>query len=155
MLFDAHHHAFTAWGGIPQRGIYDNMKTAVDKVKRGKQRDVNARFSATVGHYLFDADFCNPAAGWEKGQIEKNVQDARRRLWQKVPAQPSLVALNEWLHERCITLWSESTHPTESMTIQTALEHDAYRPGDPGRDGLFTLQSNRWCLVVSLDEQVV
>ena len=36
MLFDAHHHAFVAWGGIPRRGIYDNMKTAVDKVRRGK-----------------------------------------------------------------------------------------------------------------------
>ena len=83
MLFDAHHHAFMAWGGIPARGIYDNMKTAVDKVKRGKVRDVNARFHAMVSHYLFDADFCNPAAGWEKGQIEKNVQDARRRLWPK------------------------------------------------------------------------
>lgn len=124
MLFDAHHHAFTAWGGIPQRGIYDNMRTAVDKVRRGKQRDVNARFSSMIGHYLFDADFCNPAAGWEKGQIEKNVQDARRRLWQKVPAQPSLVALNDWLSARCIELWSESTHPTESMTIQVALNHE-------------------------------
>jgi transposase len=124
MLFDAHHHAFTAWGGIPQRGIYDNMKTAVDKVKRGKQRDVNARFAAMVSHYLFDADFCNPASGWEKGQVEKNVQDARRRLWQKVPAQPSLVALNAWLSERCMALWSESTHPTEAMTIQAALDHE-------------------------------
>lgn len=38
MLFDAHTKAFTALGGIPRRGIYDNMKTAVDKVKRGKAR---------------------------------------------------------------------------------------------------------------------
>jgi transposase len=30
MLFDAHTRAFTAFGGIPKRGIYDNMKTAVD-----------------------------------------------------------------------------------------------------------------------------
>ena len=124
MLFDAHHHAFTAWGGIPQRGIYDNMKTAVDKVKRGKQRDVNARFAAMVSHYLFDAEFCNPAAGWEKGQIEKNVQDARRRLWQKVPEMPSLTALNDWLAARCVALWHESTHPTEARTIQAALDDE-------------------------------
>ena len=32
MLFDAHTRAFMALGGIPRRGIYDNMKTAVDKV---------------------------------------------------------------------------------------------------------------------------
>jgi len=39
------------------------MKTAVDKVGRGKLRDVNARFKAMVDHYLFDAEFCNSAAG--------------------------------------------------------------------------------------------
>jgi transposase len=71
MLFDAHYHAFVAFGGVPERGIYDNMKTAVDKVGRGKQRQVNKRFQAMVGHYLFEAEFCNPAAGWEKGQVEK------------------------------------------------------------------------------------
>lgn len=67
MLFDAHYHCLSALGGIPERGIYDNMKTAVDKVKRGKERVVNKRFQAMVSHYLFDAEFCNPAAGWEKG----------------------------------------------------------------------------------------
>ena len=49
------------------------MRTAVDKIGRGKERQVNARFSAMVSHFLFEAEFCNPASGWEKGQIEKNV----------------------------------------------------------------------------------
>lgn len=83
MLFDAHHHAFVAWGGIPRRGIYDNMKTAVDRVRPGKVREVNAKFTAMASHYLFDTEFCNPASGWEKGQIEKNVRDSRNRLWQR------------------------------------------------------------------------
>lgn len=137
MLFDAHYHAFVVWDGIPQRGIYDNMKTAVDKVGRGKLRDVNARFKAMVSHYLFDAEFCNPAAGWEKGQIEKNVQDARRRLWQKVPPQPSLAALNQWLAERCSSLWQEISHPTEAMTIAEALaqEHRHLMPVGRPFDG--------------------
>ena len=104
MLFDAHNHAFAALGGVPARGIYDNMKTAVDKVRRGKQRDVNIRFSAMVSHYLFDAEFCNPASGWEKGQIEKNVQDARHRIWNQLPLFDSLATLNDWLHGRCIEL---------------------------------------------------
>jgi hypothetical protein len=30
---------------------------------------------------LFDPDFCNDASGWEKGRVEKNVQDSRRRIW--------------------------------------------------------------------------
>ena len=88
MLFDAHNHAFRVLGGVPRRGIYDNMRTAVDKVGRGKERQVNARFSAMVSHFLFEAEFCNPASGWEKGQIEKNVQDARHRLWQPMPELP-------------------------------------------------------------------
>ena len=66
------------FGGVPKRGIYDNMKTAVDKVGRGKVREVNARFRAMASHFLFEPEFCKPAAGWEKAQIEKNVQDA---LW--------------------------------------------------------------------------
>jgi hypothetical protein len=111
MLFDAHNHAFAIFGGVPQRGIYDNMKTAVDRVRAGKLRDVNARFAAMVSHYLFEAEFCNPASGWEKGQIEKNVQDARHRIWPSVPELATLADLNLWLQQRCTALWQELPHP--------------------------------------------
>ena len=111
MLFDAHNHAFAVLGGVPRRGIYDNMKTAVDRVRPGKVREVNARFSAMVSHFLFEAEFCNPASGWEKGQIEKNVQDSRHRLWHQAPAFDSLLAVNDWLQQRCIDLWHEIAHP--------------------------------------------
>ena len=110
MLFDAHEHAFRVLGGVPRRGIYDNMRTAVDRVGTGKARQVNARFAAMASHYLFDTEFCNPAAGWEKGQVEKNVQDARRRLWVPTPSFADLAALNNWLETRCITLWRETPH---------------------------------------------
>jgi hypothetical protein len=66
MLFDAHGHAFEQFGGVPERGIYDNMKTAVDKVGRGKLRQVNKRFEAMASHYLFEAHFCHPASGWKR-----------------------------------------------------------------------------------------
>lgn len=81
MLFDAHEHAFALFGGVPQRGIYDNMKTAIDKVIRGKLRQVNKRFEAMASHYLFDTQFCNPASGWEKGLLEKAVRDAWHSIW--------------------------------------------------------------------------
>jgi transposase len=90
MLFDAHTRAFTAFGGIPKRGIYDNMKTAVDKVSKGNGRVVNTRFFAMTAHYLFDPDFCNVASGWEKGVVEKNVQDMRRRIWMKPNSNSSV-----------------------------------------------------------------
>jgi transposase len=120
MLFDAHNHAFRVLGGVPRRGIYDNMRTAVDKVGRGKQRQVNVRFSAMVSHFLFEAEFCNPAAGWEKGQVEKNVQDARHRLWQPMPSFASLEALNEWLETRCRELWTQNAHGAHPGVIADA-----------------------------------
>ena len=64
MLFDAHWHGFGVLEGIPGRVIYDKMKTAVEQVGVGKKRDVNARFLALSSHYVFDPEFCNPAAGW-------------------------------------------------------------------------------------------
>ena len=119
MLFDAHNHAFRVLGGVPRRGIYDNMRTAVDKIGRGKERQVNARFSAMVSHFLFEAEFCNPASGWEKGQIEKNVQDARHRLWQPTPSFPSLAALNDWLETRCRELWAQTPHGSQPARSPT------------------------------------
>lgn len=111
MLFDAHNHAFRVFGGVPERGIYDNMKTAVDKVGRGKERVINRRFQTMVSHYLFEAEFCNPAAGWEKGQIEKSVQDARHSVWQEAPRFATLEALNEWLEAQCLLEWQRLKHP--------------------------------------------
>ena len=125
MLFDAHNHAFRVLGGVPRRGIYDNMRTAVDKVGRGKERQVNARFSAMVSHFLFEAEFCNPASGWEKGQIEKNVQDARHRLWQPTPSFPSLAALNDWLETRCQELWAQTPHGSHPGMISDAWSEEA------------------------------
>ncbi len=83
MLFDAHARAFAALGGVPRRGIYDNMKTAVDRVGRGKERTVNAGFTAMCSHYLFESDFCNRAAGWEKGIVEKTCKTGGGRSGKK------------------------------------------------------------------------
>jgi hypothetical protein len=70
-----------------------------------------------ASHYLFETEFCNPAAGWEKGQVEKNVRDARHRLWQPVPHADSLDALNNWLEQRCQELWREIPHGAEPGSI--------------------------------------
>jgi len=127
MLFDAHTRSFIALGGIPRRGIYDNMKTAVDKVKKGKGRVVNARFAVMCAHYLFDPDFCNVASGWEKGVVEKNVQDSRRRIWLDAQKQKfsSFTELNVWLGERCRSLWNELHHPEyKELSVAEMLEQE-------------------------------
>ena len=113
MLFDAHYHGLRVLGGVAERGIYDNMKTAVDKVKRGKQRHVNQRFLAMISHYLFEPSFCNPAAGWEKGQVERGVRGVRHLIWQGAPAFESLDDVNDWLEKRCLALWQDMTHPEQ------------------------------------------
>jgi transposase len=126
MLFDAHTRSFAALGGVARRGIYDNMKTAVDKVKKGKGRVVNARFEVMCAHYLFDADFCNVASGWEKGVVEKNVQDSRRRVWIEAAKRRfgSFAELNAWLAARCRALWDEVRHPEHDFSVAEMLEHE-------------------------------
>jgi hypothetical protein len=113
MLFDAHTRALTGLGGVARRGIYDNMKTAVDKVGKGKERLVNGRFAAMCSHYLIDADFCTVAAGWEKGRVEKDVQDIRRGIWQEALAEhfATFAELNAWLAARCTAAWQSARHP--------------------------------------------
>jgi transposase len=170
MLFDAHYHAFAAFGGIPERGIYDNMKTAVDKVGRGKQRQVNKRFHAMVGHYLYEPEFCNPAAGWEKGQVEKAVLDARHGLWYDPPPFKSLQDLNNWLKERCQSLWEETAHPqfkARSLAECLADEQPKLMPIPAAFDGfieyskrvsstcLITFEHNRYSVPASFANHVI
>lgn len=127
MLFDAHTRSFAALGGVARRGIYDNMRTAVDKVKKGKGRTINARFAVMCAHYLFDADFCNVASGWEKGVVEKNVQDSRRRIWIEAQSRKwsSFEELNAWLGVRCRALWSELRHPDyPQFSVMEMLEQE-------------------------------
>ena len=81
MVFDAHDRAFAFFKGACTRGIYDNMKTAVDTVFVGKERAYNRRFLQMCAHYLVEPVACTPAAGWEKGQVENQVGVARQRLF--------------------------------------------------------------------------
>ena len=130
MLFEAHARAFAVFGGVTKRGIYDNMKTAVDKVGEGKKRTINARFETMTGHYLFDPEFCNRAAGWEKGIVEKNVQDRRRGVLREAAERhwTSLAELNDWLQIACKTAWSELAHPQwPELTIADVWQDEATR----------------------------
>ena len=149
MLFDAHTRSFAALGGVARRGIYDNMKTAVDKVKKGKGRIVNERFATMCAHYLFDPDFCNVASGWEKGVVEKNVQDSRRRIWIDAAKQRlgSFTELNAWLGARCRALWDEVRHPEhEQFSVAEMLEHERRAPDAHARGrSTATSRSPRAC----------
>jgi transposase len=172
MLFDAHARAFEAFGGIPVRGIYDNMKTAVDKVGRGKARTINARFEAMTAHYLFEPEFCNVASGWEKGIVEKNVQDRRRQIWREAMETrwPDLDSLNEWLGKQCRMVWAETKHPEwPALTVAELLQDelpklmpcpkpfDGYveHPARVSSTGLIHLERNRYSVPTEHAHRIV
>ncbi|URD36093.1 IS21 family transposase [Methylobacterium tardum] len=78
MVFDAHDRAFAFFRGACQRGIYDNMKTAVDAIFVGRERAYNRRFLQMCSHYLAEPVACTPASGWEKGQVENRGRTGAR-----------------------------------------------------------------------------
>ncbi len=110
MVFDAHARAFAHLGGIPRRGIYDNMKTAIDAIFLGKERRYNRRFLAMCNHYLIEPTACTPASGWEKGQVENQVGTVRGWLFAPKLRFADLPALNAWLATRCTEL-AQRSHP--------------------------------------------
>jgi hypothetical protein len=114
MVFDAHEHAFRLFGGMCRRGIYDNMTTAVEAVFVGKERRFNRRFLAMCSHYLVEPTACTPAAGWEKGQVENQVGNARERLFTPRLHFADYAELNAWLEARCLAQARESAHPEQS-----------------------------------------
>ena len=81
MVFDAHERAFAFFKGACTRGIYDNMKTAVETIFVGKDRQYNRRFLQMCATHLVDPVACTPASGWEKGQVENQVGLVRERFF--------------------------------------------------------------------------
>ncbi len=111
MVFDAHARAFAFFKGACTRGIYDNMKTAVEAVFIGKERQFNRRFVRMCGHYLVEPVACTPAAGWEKGQVENQVGLVRERFFTPRLRVTSYDELNAWLLDRCIAYAKAHKHP--------------------------------------------
>ena len=138
MVFDAHARAFAHLGGIARRGIYDNMKTAIDAIFIGKERRYNRRFLAMCNHYLIEPTACTPAAGWEKGQVENQVATIRGWLFTPKPRFADLETLNAWLAERCIQLAHERHHPEKLERTIAAVwveERAALQPMSTPFDG--------------------
>ena len=114
MVFDAHSKAFAFFGGTCRRGIYDNLKTAVDRVLLGKQRQFNQRFLQLCSHYLVEPVACTPGSGWEKGQVENQVKNVRKWLFTPRPRFSSLAELNNWLADQCLAIGKKRRHPEDT-----------------------------------------
>jgi transposase len=90
---------FVQLGGVPPFLRFDNLAPAVSSFRHGRKKtDAFTRFEA---HHGFDVEFCNPASGWEKGNVENKVQYIRERFFVPVPSVPSLDDLNASLALWC------------------------------------------------------
>lgn len=124
MMLDAMKRAFEYFGGVPARGIFDNLKSAVKEVLKGKRRNLQKKFVEFCSHYLFEPDMCNVAAGWEKGQVEKCIGDAKRGFFMPIPEYGSLEELNDALISYC-EAGKKKTHPTNhAKTIGELFEEE-------------------------------
>src|SRR5450432_1675799 len=127
MVFDAHDRAFGFFKGACMRGIYDNMKTAVETIFVGKERQYNRRFVQMCSHHLVDPVACTPASGWEKGQVENQVGLIRERFFTPRLRFKTLDELNAWLLDKCIAYTKAHRHP--ELTEQTVWQvFEAERP---------------------------
>ena len=111
MVFDAHDRAFAFFKGACARGIYDNMKTAVDAIFIGKERQYNRRFLQMCAHYLVEPVACTPASGWEKGQVENQVGLVRERFFTPRLRFKTYDELNAFLLDRCVAYAKAHPHP--------------------------------------------
>ena len=130
MVMDAHNRAFAFYGGVPKQLIYDNLKTVVDCIFVGKERQFNRRFMALANHYLFEPVACTPAAGWEKGQVENQVGNVREWLFTPRAKFESFDDLNAWLAKRCeeLTQRKHPSQPSQTVADSFAQERPLLRP---------------------------
>jgi transposase len=152
MVFDAHERAFAFFKGACTRGIYDNMKTAVETVFVGKDRQYNRRFLQMCAHHLVEPVACTPASGWEKGQVENQVGLVRERFFTPRLRFKTRDELNAWLLDKCVAHARAHAHPERpEQTVWDVFEEErpklvAYRGRFDGFHAL-TASVSKTCLV--------
>jgi len=100
-LLEAHELAFAYFGGVFRTLRYDNLKSAVKKILRGRQRVETDRMIAFRSHWGYQSEYCNPAKGNEKGGVEGELGWFRRNCLTPVPEAANLEALNQQLLDAC------------------------------------------------------
>lgn len=101
MMFEGHRRAFEFFGGVPRRITYDNLTSAVKKILKGRNREEQSWFAAFRAQYLYESDFCNRAAPWEKGGVENMIGYVGRNYFVPAPRFDSIEELNADLSNWC------------------------------------------------------
>jgi hypothetical protein len=101
------------------------MKTAVETIFIGKDRQYNRRFLQMCSHHLIEPVACTPASGWEKGQVENQVGFVRERFFTPRLRFKSYDELNAWLLDKCFSWAKAHAHPERSeQTIWEVFEEE-------------------------------
>jgi transposase len=100
-LFEGHGAAFQFFGGVPRRIWYDNLTQAVQRVLEGRKRQEQQAFTTLRSHHLFEARFCTPGQGHEKGLVEALVGQTRRNFMVPLPEAGSWAELNAYFRDCC------------------------------------------------------
>ena len=150
-FLEGHRRAFEFLGGVPRRITYDNLKSAVTKVGRGRRRDLNVSFKQFAEHYLFEPAFCNVARGNEKGHVEKGVDWGRGKFFVPIPRFEDWGIYNERLAEQCRVKMLEVSRGDERPIFERLDEERQYFypiPASPARPKtLKTWTVSKLCLV--------
>lgn len=86
---------------VPHRMVFDNLSAAVISIEKDKSRKLTDGFTRFANHYGFEAAFCNPRSGWEKGNVEGKVGYERRNFFVPVPSVTDFDKFNNRLFESC------------------------------------------------------
>ena len=88
-FLDGHVRAFTHFGGVPQRAVYDNLTAAV-KRRMGVTQELTDRFRALCSHYLLEPCFARPGEGHDKGGVEARGKGIRLAHMTPIPRGDTL-----------------------------------------------------------------
>ena len=96
-FLEAHELAFQWFGGVFDVLRFDNLSSAAKKILRGRQREETTRFLAFRSHWGFQAEFCTPGEGHEKGGVEGEGGQFRRNHLVPIPKVRNREELNRLL----------------------------------------------------------
>jgi len=113
-----------AWtGGVPRKLWFDNLSAAVVKIKGHGERKLTEMFHRFKLHYRFEAVFCNPRAGHEKGNVEKKVGTSRRNWFVPIPVMTSWEQLNQHMYQKAEKAM-EQEHYKHKRSIRSLWEEE-------------------------------
>jgi transposase len=170
VVMQAHIKAHDFFNGLCGIGIYDNLKTVVKHIFKGKEREYNQRFLQLASHYLFELRACTPGSGWEKGQVENQVNVLRKRVFTPCLRFETIEELNAHLSEQMLVEARTTRHPEypdktvwevfreeQEYVRRQAKPFDGYvnREQRAGMDCLVVVDGNKYSLPCAYAGQAV